>query len=79
MAVVTLLGHLQCYLGHSNQLGKCYNEIKRLNIKISLDFTGSDILHRTFRARLCTCISQIILGAPFGAGALNRANTVYGI
>ena len=37
----------------------------------------SDVEHRKFRVRLCTCISELTLDVLIGADALNRANTVF--
>ena len=37
---------------------------------------GFDIPHQKFGVRLCTCISEITLGALIGVDALNRANVV---
>ena len=49
------------------------------NIEVHLSFSFykvPDVPYRTFKVRLCTCISEMTLGALIGAGALKRANTV---
>ena len=63
-------------LGSANSLGKCNDEIKHFeqnftsnqnrNIKINVDFSWvSGGQQRKLRVRLCTCISEMIMGCAY--------------
>ena len=58
------------------------NEMMNSNFerKVRFDFYRvSDVPHRQYRVRWHTCLSEITLGVLIGAGALNRANPIFGI